>query len=800
MKTQPRILRRHNLLLLALLMALGTMMSAQLMAQDNALNFDQGPYVLVSNPNDFNVGASTDFTIEAVIRTTFNTPNQSRTIFSKMTNQASAGYQLWVWNGRLLFEWAFNGVAGQNITGGPVISDGQCHHVAVVVDRSAQNAKLYVDGVLVTDVTHSRYGNNIDNNAPVYIGRERLGDSGYRWYGDLDEIAFFTGVRTAAEIAQSATTALSGNEPNLMGYWKFNSGVPGGNNSGVTTAIDEKGNNDGTLIGFALTGSASNWVETPCPLGGNANQAPDCSNASIPDQKAGANCSATISAEDVTGVTDPDGDALTITVSPTSLVLGANQVTVTADDGNGGTCSTTITVNVIDDTKPTITCPENMVIDAAPGATGAVVNFDVTASDNCSATVTSSPASGSFFPLGTTTVTSTATDASGNTATCSFQVTVRPPLPHAYTLLADRDIFIKALVREDGHMHANNDIRFSDGAPATVNGNLTAVDDIKIQDDNTINGNVTAGDQVELHDETVVNGTVTANTNVTTVSIPSLSFSAGGNNVTVPQNGSMNLAPGSYGKVKVQKGGTLTLNHSGTSGDYFFEKLEVDKNASLSFDANNGPIAVNVVGKLSFGKETEVVISSPLGSNSRFVTFNSRDKVQVGDGARILGTINAPRVDVQLKKNVSFRGAISAGKIEIAKGGTYLHHDSGAILPKTVTPEVTDATDKEVEKLQESANAATPTDFVLEQNYPNPFNPSTTIRFSLPEAASVTLAIYNTNGQLVRSLVSGQMTAGQHSVTWNATDDRGTRVVSGLYLYTLKVGAVILQRKLVLMK
>lgn len=87
-----------------------------------------------------------------------------------------------------------------------------------------------------------------------------------------------------------------------------------------------------------------------------ANQHPDCSGATIADQSAGANCQATISSADVTGVTDPDGDPLTITVSPTTLDLGANTVTVSSDDGNGGACETDITVNVVDDTPPDITC------------------------------------------------------------------------------------------------------------------------------------------------------------------------------------------------------------------------------------------------------------------------------------------------------------------------------------------------------------------------------------------------------------------------------------------------------------
>ena len=527
------------------------------------------------------------------------------------------------------------------------------------------------------------------------------------------------------------------------------------------------------------------------------NRPPDCSNVAIADQIAGANCSATISGADVTGITDPDGDALTITVSPTNLVLGANSVTVTADDGKGGTCSTILTVNVVDDTPPAITCPADTTVDAAPGATGAVVNFNVTATDNCSVTVACTPASGSFFPLGTTTVTCTATDAGGNTATCTFDVTVQPPLPHSFTLLADRDIFIDGQSFSDGALHANNDIKFKDGTPSTHTGDLTAVDDIKIDDDNTIDGDVTAGDKVELADEVVVTGTVTANAAVATEELPVLSFSAGGDDITVPKNGTQSLAPGSYGNVRVKKGGTLVLNHTGITGEYFFDKLLLGKGAVLSIDAGNGPIAVNVVDRLVFGKASDVVINSPLGSNSRFVTFNSLDKVQVGKAARVLGNVIAPEDEVTLKKGASFRGTICAAKIVVKKAVTFLHHDSGTMLPKSSAPVLAKTKGDDAEN---AALAAVPTEFVLEQNYPNPFNPSTTIRFALPEAGAVSLSIYDPMGRLVRTLVSGEIPAGSHRVVWDARDDSGVRVASGLYLYTLRSGAVVLQRKLVLMK
>ena len=92
------------------------------------------------------------------------------------------------------------------------------------------------------------------------------------------------------------------------------------------------------------------------------------------------------------------------------------------------------------------------------------------------------------------------------------------------------------------------------------------------------------------------------------------------------------------------------------------------------------------------------------------------------------------------------------------------------------------------------------TSYHLEQNYPNPFNPTTTISFALPEAGEVSLAIFSINGQLVKRLAAGEMSAGRHSVIWDAKDERGQQVASGVYLYVLKAGEFTLQRKLMLMK
>ncbi|MEK7676755.1 MAG: choice-of-anchor D domain-containing protein, partial [Verrucomicrobiota bacterium] len=124
-----------------------------------------------------------------------------------------------------------------------------------------------------------------------------------------------------------------------------------------------------------------------------------------------------------TGVCAP---AVTYSKAPGSFFpIGTPVVMATATDifGETATCNFTVTVN--DTEKPVVTCPGNITVDAAPGQCSATVTFAATVTDNCpGATVVCSPASGSVFQKGTTTVTCTGTDASGNVSTCSFTVTV----------------------------------------------------------------------------------------------------------------------------------------------------------------------------------------------------------------------------------------------------------------------------------------------------------------------------------------------------------------------------------------
>ena len=145
-------------------------------------------------------------------------------------------------------------------------------------------------------------------------------------------------------------------------------------------------------------------------------------------------CAAAVPAVNLASVTATDNCAGVVTITHIGDVITAqtcaNRYTLTrtyrATDvcGNFTNCVQIITVNDI--TAPVVTCPANIAAVTPVGSCTAIVTFTPTATDNCAGavTITSVPASGSAFIIGTTPVIVTATDVCGNSSTCSFLVTV----------------------------------------------------------------------------------------------------------------------------------------------------------------------------------------------------------------------------------------------------------------------------------------------------------------------------------------------------------------------------------------
>ena len=107
----------------------------------------------------------------------------------------------------------------------------------------------------------------------------------------------------------------------------------------------------------------------------------------------------------------------------------------------------------------------------------------------------------------------------------------------------------------------------------------------------------------------------------------------------------------------------------------------------------------------------------------------------------------------------------------------------------------------------EPSQPGLPRAFALSQNYPNPFNPSTSIRYDIPGTSSsgmqdvhTMIQIFNTRGQLVRTLVDGTMGPGSYVVQWDGRSDAGEPAGSGIYLYRIQAGAFSAIRKMIVLK
>ena len=240
---------------------------------------------------------------------------------------------------------------------------------------------------------------------------------------------------SAPSATEGIATTLAGSVTSGSAQWTKESGP------GSITFVDAS--NPATSAVFSLPGNyvlrltANNAIgETTTTLAINVNTLPVAQNAS-------ASLAQDSSVQIPLTFSDPDGDALSVisntqgsngsvsiaassaTYTPNSGFVGADSFTYTISDGRGGSATASVSITVLDTLPPVITVPANLTVEAA-GPGGTTVNFTTSANDAVSGAVATNntPASGSLFPLGTTTVTTTATDAAGNQASLTFTVTV----------------------------------------------------------------------------------------------------------------------------------------------------------------------------------------------------------------------------------------------------------------------------------------------------------------------------------------------------------------------------------------
>jgi|GEM_PF-1142410 len=223
-----------------------------------------------------------------------------------------------------------------------------------------------------------------------------------------------TGIATF--ICSVAPDACSGSaNPQQIDGLPSGSAFPRGVNVVVFSATDQAGNS--STCSFTITVIDDQAPYLGCPQNIMANTNPGL-------------CTAVVTWTPVVTSDNCDVPTLVQTAGPvngSAFPRGITTVSFSSTDGSGNNTTCSFTVMVIDNELPVITCPANIVRSTDLNLCSAVVTYTVTATDNCPGVTTSLQsglASGAAFPRGVTTNVWRATDASGNTATCSFTVTV----------------------------------------------------------------------------------------------------------------------------------------------------------------------------------------------------------------------------------------------------------------------------------------------------------------------------------------------------------------------------------------
>jgi hypothetical protein len=165
--------------------------------------------------------------------------------------------------------------------------------------------------------------------------------------------------------------------------------------------------------------------------------------------------------------------------------------------------------------------------------------------------------------------------------------------------------------------------------------------------------------------------------------------------------------------------------------------------------------------------------------------------------------LNGPGSDLEFRVYRKYAGAGSFQMIQpdiLQDDNRYSFRDGSISQGQSYTYRVV-VTEDDLEIASFETTVSTPVLALgLEQNYPNPFNPTTTISFTIPNAAVVNLSIFNLEGKLVRNLVDSKLQEGVKEVTWDGRDTRGNPVSTGVYLYRLEAENKALTKKMVLIK
>jgi hypothetical protein len=490
---------------------------------------------------------------------------------------------------------------------------------------------------------------------------------------------------------------------------------------------------------------------------------------------------------------------------PSCFSTGTTGVTFTATDDATNTASCMANVTVIDTTPPTITCPADVTVECTshcgtPATDPQLADFfaAVSASDVCDNAPDITDDRPVCFTLGTTPVTFTATDAAGNTASCTAHVTVIDTTPPEITVVLNRDV-----LWPPNHKMADiiADVEVTDICDPDPFFELTAI--TSSEPDDSLGDGDTPDD---------IQGADFGTPDVEFQLRSERSGGGDGRIYTIEYGGydhSGNWTPAIvYVRVPHDQRGMALASHGyaveGTCLDPASDRFAVvipSGQADTPDAAVIDPAAVyvgNLKGVLT--PEYHLRIDATQDGLTDLVLWYS-----LADAEALFGSTIANAENVWL--HVAFDpeapdAPVDPGYSMAAYGPVGLHYVSADGIDYLVPNIFQMGTPL---WLEGAAGVSADDDRFAQRTAllpikPNPFGQATKVAFNLVGPGSVTLEIYDVRGVIVRTLEDGVLGAGQHSRIWDARDNTGSLVAPGIYFARFRADGIQAMQKVLLVK